>query len=107
MMDLMSTMNYTMPRKRQLLPMGQMGLGLASPDIPKFLFNLTFAHIVISHYLIPSEIQSTSHNSDHTGLADFVRITENPDYVETFLVFHFNRKLIGLSNSVRNVEKSG
>ena len=31
-------------------------------------------------------LQSTSHNSDHTGLADFVRITENPDYVETFSV---------------------
>ena len=52
-------------------------------------------------------IQSTSHNSDHTGLADFVRITENPDYVETFSVLHFNRKLIGLSNSVRNIQKSG
>ena len=52
-------------------------------------------------------IQSTSHNSDHTGLADFVRITENPDYVETFSVLHFNMKLIGLSNSVRNIQKSG
>ena len=52
-------------------------------------------------------VQSTSHNSDHTGLADFVRITENPDYVEAFSVLHFNRKLIGLSNSVRNIQKSG
>ena len=52
-------------------------------------------------------VQSTSHNSDHTGLADFVRITENPDYVETFSVLHFNMKLIGLSNSVRNIQKSG
>ena len=52
-------------------------------------------------------VQSTSHNSDHSGLADFVRIRENPDYVETFLVLHFIRKLIGLSNSVRNIQKSG
>ena len=52
-------------------------------------------------------LQSTSHNSDHTGLANFVRITENPDYVEIFSVLHFNRKLIGLSNSVRNIQKSG
>ena len=52
-------------------------------------------------------IQSTSHNSDHTGLADFARITENPDYIETFSVSHFNRTLIGLSNSVRNIQKSG
>ena len=57
--------------------------------------------------LISSIVQSTSHNSDHTGLADFVRITENPDYLETCSVLHFNRKLIGLSNSVRNIQKSG
>ena len=52
-------------------------------------------------------LQSTSHNSDHTGMADFVRITENPDYVETFSVLHCNRKLIVLSNSVRNIQQSG
>ena len=57
--------------------------------------------------LLAGIVQSTSHNSDHTGLADFVRMTENPDYVETFSVLHFNRKLIGLSNSVRNIQKSG
>ena len=34
-------------------------------------------------------IQSTSHNLDHLGLADFVRITENSDYVESFSVLHF------------------
>ena len=55
----------------------------------------------------PLVIQSTSHSSDHTGLADFVRITENPDYVETFSVLHFTRKLLGLSNSVRNIQESG
>ena len=51
-------------------------------------------------------LQSTLHNVDHTGMADFVRITENPDYVETFSVLHFNRKLIVLSNSVWNIQQS-
>ena len=42
-------------------------------------------------------LQLTSHKSDHSGLAGFVRITENSDYVESCSVLHFNRKLIGLA----------
>ena len=69
--------------------------------------NVYYYRLYILVYNIQYTIQSTSHNSDHTGLANFVRITENPDYVEIFSVLHFNRKLIGLSNSVRNIQKSG
>ena len=63
--------------------------------------------MILAAILTLLHIQSTSHNSDHTGQADFVRITENPVYVETSSVLHFNSKLIGLSNSVRNMQKSG
>ena len=52
-------------------------------------------------------LQSTSHNLDHTGMADFVRITENLDYVKTLSVLHFHRKQIGPSNSVQNIQQSG
>ena len=65
---------------------------------PLYMFSVSEPYLLL---------QSISHNSDHSGLVDFVRITENPDYVETFSVLHFIKKLIGLSNSVRNIQKSG
>ena len=43
-------------------------------------------------------IQSTSHTLDPSGLADFVRITEKSDYVESFSVLHSNRKLLRLAS---------